>query len=183
MMKPVPLARSVYTRGRTTLTISAAQIDKGRFEVAALLDPGDTLELLPASSEEVALQLFDQLIDRYAANFTVRKITKKMQALIDALHVAKLEAIAVCNMDDDGGTCNFDSPALELPKWAAADVEVCAKAAGLRCFTWKPFGRRMWVFTVPEPCGQGDNRTRMAEAMSASLKKSGFDAGMYYRMD
>ena len=183
MMKPESIARREYTRGKTTLTINAARLEPGRYEVAALLDPGDELELISTTSEEVALQLFDQMIERYAPNFTRRKITKRMQQLIDALNAAKLAALAVCDMNDDGGTCNRDSPSLALPKFAAADVEACAKAAGLRCFSWKLFGSRRWVFTVPEPCGQGDNRSRMAEAMCAHLKASGYDALMYYQMD
>ena len=84
--------------------------------------------------------------------------------------------------DDDGGTCNFDSPTLHLPRWNADSVKEAAKSAGLRCFEWKPFGQTFWVFSVP-CAGQGYTRTNAAEAMRRYLEKLGYDAGMYYQAD
>lgn len=83
---------------------------------------------------------------------------------------------------DDGGTCNFDSPTLYLPRWNKEKVKAAVKAAGLRCFEWKPYGRTFWTFSVP-CAGQGYTRTNAAEAMSTYLGDLGYDAGMYYQAD
>lgn len=111
------------------------------------------------------------------------KNTEKMNKLIDALNAAKIAAFSVRNLEDDGGTCNFDSPSITLPRWREADVNACAEAAGLSCFAWNSYGGKRWVFSVPGPCGQGNCRTTMAEAMTEALKAAGYDAFTYYQMD
>lgn len=85
---------------------------------------------------------------------------------------------------DDGGTCNFDSPTLYLPRWNKEQVKAAVKAAGLNSFEWKPFGRQRAFLVVSVPCaGQGYTRTNAAEAMSKRLGELGYDSGMYYQMD
>lgn len=111
------------------------------------------------------------------------KYTEKQIKLIDALNAAKIAAFFVRNLEEDGGTCNFDSPSIALPHWREADVEACAAAAGLSCFSWKSYGGKRWVFSVPGPCGQGNCRSTMAEAMTEALKDAGYDAYTYYQMD
>ena len=82
----------------------------------------------------------------------------------------------------DGGTCNFDSLMLSLPRWNAAKIEAAAKAAGIRTFDSTFFGRKVWLFTVP--CGgQADMRTRQAEAMYKAMKEAGYNASVWYQMD
>ena len=83
---------------------------------------------------------------------------------------------------DDGGTCNFDSPTLYLPRWNRKKVEAAAKTAGVGCFMWSSFSKRCYVFSVPG-VGQGYTRTNAAEAMKDFLKSRGYEAGMYYQMD
>lgn len=84
---------------------------------------------------------------------------------------------------DDGGSCNFDSPTLYLPRWNKEKVEAAVKKAGLSCFEWRPFGAtKFWVISVPGT-GQGHTRTNAAEAMSAYLGDVGYDAGMYCQSD
>lgn len=84
---------------------------------------------------------------------------------------------------DDGGTCNFDSPTLCLPRWNKEKVEAAVKEAGLRCFEWRPFGgTKFWVISVPGT-GQGYTRTNAAEAMKEYLGNAGYHAGMYYQAD
>lgn len=53
---------------------------------------------------------------------------------------------------DDGGTCNFDSPTLYLPRWNKEQVKAAVKAAGLNSFEWKPFGRQRAFLVVSVPC-------------------------------
>ena len=85
---------------------------------------------------------------------------------------------------DDGGTCNFDSPTLYLPRWNKEQVKAAVKAAGLNSFEWKPFGRQRAFLVVSVPCaGQGYTRTNAAEAMSKRLGELGYDSGMYYQTD
>lgn len=85
---------------------------------------------------------------------------------------------------DDGGTCNFDSPTLYLPRWNKEKVKAAVKAAGLNSFEWTPFGRNRAFLVVSVPCaGQGYTRTNAAEAMSKRLGELGYDSGMYYQAD
>ena len=83
---------------------------------------------------------------------------------------------------EDGGTCNFDSVALSLPRWQAAKVEQAAKEAGTSCFSWDLFGGRRWVFG-PDTRAQGNARTRNAEAMTRTLAGMGYQAMDYCQMD
>lgn len=84
--------------------------------------------------------------------------------------------------NDDGGTCNFDAPAIVANRWKESLVQQAAKEAGLSAFKWRPYRNTMFVFGVPGP-GQGNMRTRKAEAMTAYLKSKGYDAIMYCQMD
>lgn len=84
---------------------------------------------------------------------------------------------------EDGGACNFDSPALSLPHMTEKQVSACAKAAGTTVFVWRLYSQRLWVFNVPVAGPQGNDRTRQAEAMTASLAAAGYDALTYSQMD
>ena len=85
---------------------------------------------------------------------------------------------------DAGGTCNFDSPTLYLPRWNKEKVKAAVKAAGLNSFEWMPFGRSRAFLVVSVPCaGQGYTRTNAAKAMSKRLGEFGYDSGMYYQAD
>lgn len=111
------------------------------------------------------------------------KTQKKISDLTAALIKAK-EAGALYTDIDDGGTCNFDSPKVYLPRWKQADVETACEAAGLRCFDYKFYGSKAYVICGgPLTSGQGNRRSKIAEVMCDSLKASGYDAHMYYQMD
>ena len=62
-------------------------------------------------------------------------------------------------------------------------VNACAKAAGTNVFVWRLYKQRLWVFGVPVPGPQGNDRTRQAEAMTANLAAAGYDAITYSQMD
>lgn len=115
------------------------------------------------------------------AAYTEQGLTGKYAKLAKDLKAA-LDYGASKMGEDDGGTCNFDSPTLYLPRWNKDKIKEAAKAAGLGCFEWKPYGRTFWTFSVP-CAGQGYTRTNAAEAMSAYLGDIGYDAGMYYQAD
>lgn len=105
------------------------------------------------------------------------KYAKLAKDLRDALEYGRTLA-----GDDDGGTSNFDSPSIDLPRWNKALVEEAAKEAGLSCSTWDVLGHKQYVFSVPGS-GQGLMRTRTAEAMSWYLRRKGYAASVYYQMD
>lgn len=110
-------------------------------------------------------------------------MTDKYTELTNALIKAKEEAQKYINTED-GGTCNFDSPAIdyrEMHMSKARAIEAI-KAAGLRCFDWKCF-RSPYLVICGIGAGQGSRNTRMAEAAYESLKNSGISATMYYQVD
>jgi len=98
--------------------------------------------------------------------------------------------------DDDGGTCNFDSPALDYA--ACGMTKECAKqaieAVGLSCFDWRPFKNHRTddgkIVKAPTflviggfQSGQGYRRTHMAEAFCDAMNNEGYETRMYYQMD
>lgn len=110
---------------------------------------------------------------------------KKYEELKKALE----KAIAVAQKaktNDDGGTCNFDSPTLDYRamKMSKAKAIETIESVGLRCFEWTGWGGRILGLVI---CGcfagQANCRTRMAEAFHESLKADGIASGMYYQMD
>ena len=123
----------------------------------------------------------------------------KHAAAAEQLHRALDRATAAALMairdGEDGGTCNFDAPALEVSalQLTRAEAEDVIRAAGLRSFEWKPFrGRRENGRLIKAPVfltingfqrGQGNLRTRMSEAFCESLRRDGIPCGMYYQMD
>lgn len=107
----------------------------------------------------------------------------KYTALTAALEQAK-EAAQKYATSEDGGTCNFDSPAIDYRKMhmSKAGAQKAIEDAGLRSFEWKSWGGiRLVICGIGK--GQGNRNTRMAEAAEKSLKASGIEVYMYYQMD
>jgi len=113
----------------------------------------------------------------------IRAEHSKVTELTNALIKAKEEAQKYINTED-GGTCNFDCPAIDYREMhmSKAKAVEAIKNAGLRCFEWKSWGGMMLVI-CGIGAGQGNRNTRMAEAAHESLKSSGISATMYYHMD
>lgn len=106
----------------------------------------------------------------------------KYTQLTDALLKAK-EAAKEFENTEDGGTCNFDSPAIDYRAMhmnKSKTIEAI-KAAGLHAFEWKFCGIKLVVSDLGK--GQGNRNTRMAEAAHRSLTESGIISEMYYQMD
>jgi len=93
-----------------------------------------------------------------------------------------VKAARFVDLDNDGGTCNFDSLQLYLPRYQEKRVMESTMAAGLRCFKYILWGHLSYVFSVPVP-RQGNARTRQAEAMCETMRDKGYDASVYYQMD
>lgn len=101
----------------------------------------------------------------------------KVKNLRWALIQARIAALPF-SADEDEGTCNFDTPVLRLPKWSKEEIEAAFKDTGLR-----PDIDGNLVYIYGGTSGQASRRTEMAEAIRDSLKDSGYDAMMYYKMD
>lgn len=122
------------------------------------------------------------------------KKEKRIAELAEAFETAKKSAEAYQN-SDDGGSCNLDSPTIyykrsgdpeRLGKSAeltADDVQKAAEMAGVSVWQWKLWKSSCFVVNWSGMRGQANRRSRMAEAFSKSLEKSGFGAGMFCQAD
>ena len=109
-------------------------------------------------------------------------LTGKYAQLRDDLRAA-CELTAHLENTEDGGTCNFDAPTIHLPRWNSEKIKQAAREAGVGAFKWTWGSTTLgWVFPV-RSSGQANRRSRRAEAVSAELKRRGYDAGMYCAMD
>lgn len=102
----------------------------------------------------------------------------EMEALEKAVSKAIDEAMKMANTGD-GGTCNFDECLL--------DVKIPKRLANK---SWLKLRKREYGFykgayeIMDLPVyGQGDRRTRMAEAACKSLCAQGYSAFVHYQMD
>ena len=80
--------------------------------------------------------------DEFARLFAPQDVNamNKSERLEWALKRAAVASIAYVDYDD-GGTCNFDSPALDFAECGMkkAEAERVIRSVGLHCFDWKPF--------------------------------------------
>ena len=106
------------------------------------------------------------------------KTKEQIEALRVALLIARNEAEKFANVEDDG-TCNMDTPYLLLLNWKEDEIKEAFKLTGLR-----PYIRSTGQVLVFDACdGQGDRNTTMAEAFRDSMRESGYNAYVEYRMD
>lgn len=110
-------------------------------------------------------------------------LTGKYAKLRDDLHTALQAGLAAETANpEDGGASNFDAASLYLPRWAKNKIYQAAQEAGTICTTWELCGRRRYVFE-PHTHGQGNARSRNAEAITAVLRSMGYDAYNYRQID
>src|SRR5579871_1003126 len=106
---------------------------------------------------------------------TLLKIDR--ETLICAFQEAKAAALAADpGPEADGGTCNFDTPAIRLPRVRERFVQECAAEAGIEASPFDWLGGRRWFFVFVPLNGQANRRSRMAEAANRKLKELGLDA-------
>lgn len=144
--------------------------------------PDESFEITPGLTyaRESGFAFVDMSPDDFAALYgSADESLPTEERLTRALRRATVASMAHID-DEDGGTCNFDSPVLDYESSGITKetAKEAVKAAGLSCYDWE----KMLVITG---CfsGQGNRRTKMAEAFSKSLESSGLAASMYYQMD
>lgn len=179
-------------RGESTLGVDWI-LDNGETVFTPLDDFGETLvTMYRVNALPVDLEL-DEFARLYAPdpNEVLTPAEHLARSLKRATHAAMLFA-----EEDDGGTCNFDSPALDFVACGLKekDAERVIESLNLRCFTWKPFknhrGEDGRMIRAPKflvicgfQSGQANRRTRMAEAFCRRLNADGCECMMYYQMD
>ena len=110
---------------------------------------------------------------------------EKYAELIGALKKAQETAKAAGLLSDDGGTCNFDAPALFMPKGTREEaMKKIGDAAGVRFDKWyNTMDGAWWTIHGDFISGQGNRRSRIAEAFADSLKADGIKCDVYYQID
>jgi hypothetical protein len=113
---------------------------------------------------------------------TLAKIDR--ETLIHAFREAKAAALAADpGPAADGGTCNFDTPAICLPGIRERFVRACAAEVGIDASPFDWLGGRRWFFVFVPLNGQANRRSLMAEAACRRLKELGLQAVMYCQAD
>ncbi len=167
------------------VVLDVAELEPGRFEVVVLRSDGYELQTAEVDSLSEAQRLYRSYYDRYVVGKQAAApapLSGRYAKLRDDLRAALAAGRAAEDADpEDGGTCNFDSAAVCLPRWPLSKVRQAAKEAGTDCFVWE-LGRKHYVFR-PDTRGQGNARSRNAEAMVAALQALGYDAMDYCQMD
>lgn len=179
MVRRVKMDDNIRLADGRPAILSAVELQDGQFEVMLLTndEAADEIRSARCESERVAMLIFSEMKDEYHTP----KLTGRYKKLAEDLEEALAYGLKHAGTDD-GGTCNFDSPTLYLPRWDRKKVETAARVAGVGCSTWDSFSKKCYVFSVPG-VGQGYTRTNAAEAVSKFLESRGYDAGMYYQMD
>jgi hypothetical protein len=83
--------------------------------------------------------------------------------------------------EGDGGSANMDSATISIPGARASKVKSIVESAGFSCCEVTRFKCR--EFLIMAGGGQGDHRTKRAEAISKHLREAGWDASMWWQVD
>ena len=108
----------------------------------------------------------------------------KYEQLTKDLTTAFENAKYVLETVDEGGTMNFDTAGVFLPRWVEEKVVEAAKAAGF--YASKYYGKflgKTGYYTFSRACGNGNRKTAFAEAITAELAKAGYDTFCYQEAD
>ena len=186
-MSITSIRRNTITYKGQKLLISTIRNDgldgSTTFETAALLPDGMDIAKETTATEAEALAVHATMLGIYSpkAKPEPKALTGKYLVLACQLKSA-VNLARLVDLDDDGGTCNFDGMTLYLPRWNQAQIKQAAAAAGVGAWKRHGFGAGCYVFGTPVQ-RQANARTRQAEAMRDHMKQQGYQTGMYYQMD
>jgi uncharacterized protein YcgL (UPF0745 family) len=165
----------------TRFLISTALID-GDFETMVFDDRMKNMEEHHATGQPAAFEVHQKFVEEYTEQVKQPVIlTGKYLQFAEDLKVAAEFARHV-DLDNDGGTSNFDALELTLSQWGESKVIAAAESAGLRAYQTKDFGVPVFVFSTPVS-RQGNARTQQAETMRDKMKDLGYDSSVWYQMD
>ncbi len=151
-----------------------------RYETMAYLEHnGDEIDCVRSDTMEGAERNHRLMLARYKKQAT--ELKGKYAKLRDDL-IAAYNSTEHLESTEDGGTCNFDSPALVLPRWNSEKIKQAAKEAGGGAWKWELWGHTRWVFSFPTS-GQANRRSRRAEAIIDFLRSMGYECLEYCAMD
>lgn len=165
--------------------VSTVHLPGGVWESMAMYkSDGAEIESRQTQSREKAERNHAELVKKYTPKEkpAAPALTGKYKKLAEDLKRARDSALRKCARVDDGGTCNFDAPALYLPRWNGELVKAAAKAAGVGAFKWESFGPVKWVFTTRSGA-QGNKNSAVAEYMMRELERAGYSGLVYAQMD
>lgn len=161
------------------LLVSTIRFENGRYETGVFDTGWKDLAVAQCLDEGCALRTHDEYIAEYEAKAV--EMSERYKKLAESLKAAVEAAKAVAG-GEDGGTCNFDAPMIPATKWNQKLIELSAKEAGIRVFDTRICRHKYYIFSIPFG-GQGNARTRQAEAMAQVMKAAGYDASVYYQID
>lgn len=108
---------------------------------------------------------------------TKEELNDLNQALLNAVNAA-----AMLDDTEDGGTCNLDSVALKIIIPAKLVAATWVKLEKMLVSDWGRLWKGYYMVYIPLS-GQGNRRTRMAEAACNSLRSAGYNVTMFYQCD
>jgi hypothetical protein len=112
---------------------------------------------------------------------------EKIKDLIFAIRFAEIEAKKefkpdVSLIEQDGGTCNFDQPVIDLTEFKKSEIELLEDAKVINGKLSGNFWKGCYFLNISLP-GQANLRTRAAEKAKEIIAESGFNVRMYYQAD
>lgn len=103
-----------------------------------------------------------------------------------SLFVRAEEAARAADSDDDGGTCNFDTPAFRIDGCRDSVIREASRISGVPVDDFKWLGGKRWYWLRVTMNGQANRRTRSMDAAMRVLKSAtdipNFRACGYYQM-
>lgn len=142
----------------------------GKYEIMAMYAGGEEINCNRKKTLSAAVTMWREMCKHYLPT-TPTPLSGKYAKLRDDIKAALEAGKAVeAENPEDGGTCNFDAPAIKLPRWSAEKVKQAAKEAGTSAMDWDLWGERRFVI-FPNSKAQANARSRNAEAMEYYLRR------------
>jgi hypothetical protein len=94
----------------------------------------------------------------------------KVETLVEIFRQAKIAAEYAGQNDEDGGTCNLDSPAFQIKGMRQEAIEAAAATAGVDVTDFRWFGGK-WFWVCGFLKGQANRRARMSRAATQAMRE------------